>query len=102
MNFTINYHVELERVESIGDLSADSKCSEQLPQLLETTEPDIQKKKGKLNLRKSLAWNSAFFESPGLTFNQIYDFCFCIVTFSMIVQAFGSERFFDQFRFSGC
>ncbi|WOG96526.1 hypothetical protein DCAR_0415862 [Daucus carota subsp. sativus] len=58
-------HSELERVESIGDLSADSKCSEQLPQLLETTEPDIQKKKGKLNLRKSLAWNSAFFESPG-------------------------------------
>lgn len=62
-------------VEAIGDIGRDrvdgtdlsNKCGEQLPQLSETAEPEIPRKTGKLNLRKSLAWDKAFFESPGLT-----------------------------------
>lgn len=61
-------------IEAIGDVDGDrvdsmdlsNKCGEQLPQLSETAEPQIPRKAGMLNLRKSLAWDKAFFESPGL------------------------------------
>lgn len=66
--------VEPISCEFIGDTGADTVDnmsqievpSEQLPQLLETLEPQSIKRTGKCNLRKSLAWNSAFFENPGL------------------------------------
>lgn len=38
---------------------------EQLPQSSETLEPEMARKIGKGNLRKSLAWDSAFFNSEG-------------------------------------
>ncbi|CAN4117012.1 unnamed protein product [Withania somnifera] len=39
---------------------------EQLPQLPETKEPEKARRKGKVNLRKSLAWDSAFFTDAGV------------------------------------
>ncbi|XP_074373177.1 uncharacterized protein LOC141713593 isoform X3 [Apium graveolens] len=66
-------NASLTHLHSVGDIGgyrvdgmdSSSKCDEQLPQLSETAEPEIPRKTGKLNLRKSLAWDRAFFESPG-------------------------------------
>ncbi|XP_074368920.1 uncharacterized protein LOC141708956 isoform X2 [Apium graveolens] len=60
-------------LESSGDLGANgvdgndlsNGFGEQLPQLFKTEVPPSSKKTSKYNLRKSLAWDSAFFESPG-------------------------------------
>ncbi|KAK1400108.1 flocculation protein FLO11-like [Heracleum sosnowskyi] len=60
-------------LESPGDLGANgvdgmdlsNGLDEQLQQPFETAEPVSLKKTGRYNLRKSLAWDSAFFESPG-------------------------------------
>ncbi|XP_073273792.1 uncharacterized protein [Primulina huaijiensis] len=54
-----------------GDASAEERpgtyCAiEQFPILHETMEPKITPRKGKYNLRKSLAWDSAFFTSAGV------------------------------------
>ncbi|XP_075502280.1 uncharacterized protein LOC142540192 isoform X1 [Primulina tabacum] len=54
-----------------GDASAEERpgtyCAiEQFPILHETMEPEIIPRKGKYNLRKSLAWDSAFFTSAGV------------------------------------
>lgn len=38
---------------------------EQFPQLHESKEPEKARRKGKVNLRKSLAWDSAFFTDAG-------------------------------------
>ncbi|XP_017249839.1 uncharacterized protein LOC108220550 isoform X1 [Daucus carota subsp. sativus] len=46
-----------------GELGNGS--AEKFSQPFEITEPESIKKSGKYNLRKSLAWDSAFFESPG-------------------------------------
>lgn len=45
---------------------------EQLPQSSETLEPEMARKIGKGNLRKSLAWDSAFFNSEGMLQLGIY------------------------------
>lgn len=37
-----------------------------LPELQESVEPERSRRKGKLNLRKSLAWDSAFFTDAGI------------------------------------
>lgn len=36
------------------------------PRLLPSSEPEVIRRKGKYNLRKSLAWDSAFFTSAGI------------------------------------
>lgn len=36
------------------------------PQLLPSSEPEVIRRNGKYNLRKSLAWDSAFFTSAGI------------------------------------
>ncbi|XP_073145955.1 uncharacterized protein [Henckelia pumila] len=48
-----------------GDASGEGR-PEQFPILHETMEPEITPRKGKYNLRKSLAWDSAFFNSAGV------------------------------------
>ncbi|XP_073016958.1 uncharacterized protein [Primulina eburnea] len=55
----------------LGDASAERRAGtdcaiDQFPILYETTEPEITHRKGKYNLRKSLAWDSAFFTSAGV------------------------------------
>ncbi|XP_058210960.1 uncharacterized protein LOC131323272 isoform X1 [Rhododendron vialii] len=47
------------------DAAQVSGQMEQLPQSSETLEPEMARKIGKSNLRKSLAWDSAFFNSEG-------------------------------------
>lgn len=37
-----------------------------LPELCESTEPERNQRNGRYNLRKSLAWDSAFFTSAGI------------------------------------
>lgn len=39
---------------------------EDKPQLVPSSEPEAIKRNGKYNLRKSLAWDSAFFTSAGI------------------------------------
>lgn len=39
-----------------------------LPELCESTEPERNQRNGRYNLRKSLAWDSAFFTSAGTLF----------------------------------
>ncbi|KAK1403430.1 hypothetical protein POM88_003035 [Heracleum sosnowskyi] len=51
--------------DRVDGMDLTKKCGEQFPKLFETKEPEIPRKTGKLNLRKSLAWDKAFFESPG-------------------------------------
>ncbi|KZV26156.1 hypothetical protein F511_06323 [Dorcoceras hygrometricum] len=62
---------DLNTFDFPGDASAEggdgTDCAiEQFPILHETTEPEITHRKGKYNLRKSLAWDSAFFTSAGV------------------------------------
>ncbi|KAI3683792.1 hypothetical protein L1987_84307 [Smallanthus sonchifolius] len=52
-------------VETAGDKSS-SEDSEEMPKLIETPEPERSRKNVKFNLRKSLAWDSAFFTSDGV------------------------------------
>ncbi|KAL6519392.1 hypothetical protein OROGR_018712 [Orobanche gracilis] len=60
--------------ESAGALSTENevdsslgvKETDNLPKLYESTEPERNQKKGRYNLRKSLAWDSAFFTSAGV------------------------------------
>ncbi|KAL3536311.1 hypothetical protein ACH5RR_004772 [Cinchona calisaya] len=66
--------MELEIFESSGSLSGEkeagitpeSDLDDQLPDLNESSEPDRARRKGKCNLRKSLAWDTAFFTSAGV------------------------------------
>ncbi|KAJ9559069.1 hypothetical protein OSB04_013683 [Centaurea solstitialis] len=48
------------------DMAHTSEQIEEMPKLLETPEPEKTGKNGKFNLRKSLAWDSAFFTSDGV------------------------------------
>ncbi|KAK2977597.1 hypothetical protein RJ640_007233 [Escallonia rubra] len=52
--------------ERVVDMANSNVQKEELPQLLETSEPEKARKTGKFNLRKSLAWDSAFFTSSGV------------------------------------
>ncbi|KAI3826205.1 hypothetical protein L1987_00250 [Smallanthus sonchifolius] len=52
-------------VETAGDKSS-IEDSEEMPKLIETPEPERSRKNVKFNLRKSLAWDSAFFTSDGV------------------------------------
>lgn len=63
-----------EPIGNIGENGGDggelgNGSAEKFSQPFEITEPESIKKSGKYNLRKSLAWDSAFFESPGLILN---------------------------------
>ncbi|XP_047331995.1 serine-rich adhesin for platelets-like [Impatiens glandulifera] len=53
---------DLEKVPEITDVSHKEKT----PQLVESSEPENTRKTSKINLRKSLAWNNAFFTSAGV------------------------------------
>ncbi|KAK9290986.1 hypothetical protein L1049_009168 [Liquidambar formosana] len=55
--------VEATNVEDIADVPGQS---EQIPQPSESLEPERTRKSGKCNLRKSLAWDSAFFTNAGV------------------------------------
>lgn len=80
--FDVVYIIELIGYiggDSVDGMDLSNKCGENLPLLSETAEPEIPRKTGKLNLRKSLAWDKAFFESPGLTWNQNYAFLYFLV-----------------------
>ncbi|KAM7468158.1 hypothetical protein LguiB_015720 [Lonicera macranthoides] len=65
---------EAKSFELLGDVNTDNVVDqghtsgqiEQVPQLFETSEPGRKMKNGKCNLRKSLAWDSAFFTSSGV------------------------------------
>ncbi|KAL6496256.1 hypothetical protein OROGR_029514 [Orobanche gracilis] len=60
--------------ELAGALSTDNEAdnslgvneTDNLPKLYESTEPERNQKNGRYNLRKSLAWDSAFFTSAGV------------------------------------
>ncbi|KAM0065605.1 hypothetical protein Hdeb2414_s0003g00116601 [Helianthus debilis subsp. tardiflorus] len=57
---------------------------EEMPKLIETLEPEKLTKNGKFNLRKSLAWDSAFFTSDGML--QISKSTYYIITFKLILK----------------
>ncbi|KAK6942858.1 hypothetical protein RJ641_028235 [Dillenia turbinata] len=61
---------ESKNLEAMSAGKVDStdihKQEEHLPQPSETLEPEIKWKTGKSNLRKSLAWDNAFFTSAGV------------------------------------
>ncbi|KAI3696773.1 hypothetical protein L6452_29307 [Arctium lappa] len=57
--------VELDADKAV-DMAPTSEQMEQMPKLLETPEPEKTGKNAKFNLRKSLAWDSAFFTSDGV------------------------------------
>ncbi|KAH0737302.1 hypothetical protein KY290_036007 [Solanum tuberosum] len=48
------------------DMAGKGNHDEQFPQLHESKEPEKARRKGKVNLRKSLAWDSAFFTDAGV------------------------------------
>lgn len=48
------------------DVSDINETNELVPQASESLEPEIVRKNGKYNLRKSLAWDSAFFTCEGM------------------------------------
>ncbi|KAK4342980.1 hypothetical protein RND71_038796 [Anisodus tanguticus] len=48
------------------DMACKGNNDEQFPQLHESKEPEKARRKGKVNLRKSLAWDSAFFTDAGV------------------------------------
>ncbi|KAK6126200.1 hypothetical protein DH2020_040081 [Rehmannia glutinosa] len=48
------------------DISLGINPTDHLPQLHESMEPERNQKNGRYNLRKSLAWDSAFFTSAGV------------------------------------
>ncbi|CAN4121595.1 unnamed protein product [Withania somnifera] len=48
------------------DMACKGNNHEQFPQLHESKEPEKARRKGKVNLRKSLAWDSAFFTDAGV------------------------------------
>ncbi|GER43482.1 hypothetical protein STAS_20332 [Striga asiatica] len=52
--------------EKEGDDSLLIRETDLLPELRESTEPQENQKNGRYNLRKSLAWDSAFFTSAGV------------------------------------
>lgn len=61
---------KFSEVNCFGVVEAESALGgenpmEQLPVALEQTEPTRTRRVGKCNLRKSLAWDSAFFTSEG-------------------------------------
>ncbi|KAL4560547.1 hypothetical protein LXL04_032700 [Taraxacum kok-saghyz] len=63
----------LEQLETINldvddtmDMAHTNEESEEMPKLIETPEPEMPKKNSKFNLRKSLAWDSAFFTCDGV------------------------------------
>ncbi|KAK6152413.1 hypothetical protein DH2020_015048 [Rehmannia glutinosa] len=64
----------LNAFESAGALSTEKEVdinlginpTDHLPQLHESMEPERNQKNGRYNLRKSLAWDSAFFTSAGV------------------------------------
>ncbi|MFS7990159.1 hypothetical protein Hanom_Chr11g01055471 [Helianthus anomalus] len=58
-------------VDQTGTIETEANKStgeeiEEMPKLIETLEPEKLRKNGKFNLRKSLAWDSAFFTSDGV------------------------------------
>lgn len=57
---------------SSEDASAEKKVgidvNDHVPELHESTEPERNRKCGRYNLRKSLAWDSAFFTSAGILY----------------------------------
>lgn len=52
-------------VEIVADKSTSEKI-EEMPKLIKTPEPEKSRRNVKFNLRKSLAWDSAFFTSDGM------------------------------------
>lgn len=56
-------NVDSSRIEERTDAFEQR---EDEPQLLPSSEPETIRRNGKYNLRKSLAWDSAFFTSAGI------------------------------------
>ena len=48
----------------VGD-SVGFDVNDRLPELHESSEPERKQRNGRYNMRKSLAWDSAFFTSAG-------------------------------------
>ena len=71
---------EPDTFESLGSFIAGkeagvtpgSELDDQLPDLNESSEPSRASRKGKCNLRKSLAWDNAFFTSAGIIWVLLY------------------------------
>ncbi|KAJ8538308.1 hypothetical protein K7X08_014848 [Anisodus acutangulus] len=53
-------------IEEEMDMACRGNNDEQFPQLHESKEPEKARRKGKVNLRKSLAWDSAFLTDAGV------------------------------------
>lgn len=58
--------LELCMEEANAEKKVGLDVNDHLPELHESTEPERKKKSGRCNLRKSLAWDSAFFTSAGI------------------------------------
>ncbi|KAJ0624560.1 hypothetical protein HanIR_Chr01g0044401 [Helianthus annuus] len=62
--------IDFEQTTAVEETKADKSTTEEeieeMPKLIKTPEPEKSRKNGKFNLRKSLAWDSAFFTSDGV------------------------------------
>ncbi|MFS7908693.1 hypothetical protein Hanom_Chr01g00086141 [Helianthus anomalus] len=62
--------IDFEQRTTVESTKADKSTTEEdieeMPKLIKTPEPEKSRKNGKFNLRKSLAWDSAFFTSDGV------------------------------------
>lgn len=56
---------DFEGVENAGNGPEGIGPSSRLPELHESMDPEPTKRKGRYNLRTSLAWDTAFFTSAG-------------------------------------
>lgn len=56
----------------LEDTAGTLEHGEHMPQPSESVEPEVTRKNAKYNLRKSLAWDSAFFTSAGTLLNTVF------------------------------
>lgn len=69
-------HEQSGSVEIVTDKSTNEEI-DTMPTLIRTPEPEKSGKNVKFNLRKSLAWDTAFFTSDGMQF--LYEITFIIL-----------------------
>lgn len=60
----------MDAKKEVNGLGIDG--NDRLPELHESTEPESNKRNGRYNLRKSLAWDSAFFTNAGNLSNFLH------------------------------
>lgn len=83
-------------------MTPSSDQDEQLPYLTESSEPEGIEKMRKCNLRKSLAWDSAFFTSAGVIFELELSTTFLEVHFILILLDLNRVSFQGSWMLRSC